>query len=278
MFLRYQDKISLQLSSILEQLSILDLERDQTRCLIEHSSAHEDTLRSHIPQEDNVGSHFHLGGVSTTAKGAYSSEFSETIGHQSIESRATTGRPRITKSSEPGSPSRKHRCLSWCNCSCHVIKNYHLPWLINFLLGELKIRYSDQQKGAGCHCLGSPKLHIIYQLPSLLAQRYVFIAMHYSYMAGPEFILRMPRRVSWSHLLWRYSINEDLSAIRKLYSEGLASPYDVDARGLNALMYVVKRDKPDIVQFMLNQGVDIEMPTKIGQTPRGLFLALFIRI
>ena len=206
-------------------------------------------MRSHTPQKDNIGSHFHLGEVSTTAKGGSSSELSETIGHQSIERPATTGRPRITKTCEPRSPSRKHRYLSWCKCSCHVIKNYRLPWPINFLLGELSIRYSDQQKGVGCHCLGSPKLHIIYQLPGLLAQRYVFIAMHYSYMAGPEFILRMPRVVPWSHLLWRYSINEDLSAIRRLYSEGLASPYDVDARGLNALMYVMRRDKPEIVHL-----------------------------
>ena len=107
-------------------------------------------------------------------------------------------------------------------------------------------------------------------MPKYIMSRYISMTMQYAASRGPELLLRMPRVASFSHLLWSYLNHGDLLAIRKLYAEGKASPYDVYTRGLNASIYSVGRNYPKPSQFLLEQGADPDLSNDTGRTPSNL--------
>ena len=81
--------------------------------------------------------------------------------------------------------------------------------------------------------------------------------------------------VSWSHPLWSYATNGDLLAIQKLFAEGKASPHDLDIRGSSALFYTGDRNHSRVVDFLLEQGVDLDHPNEIERTPSDLLWEYF---
>lgn len=88
-----------------------------------------------------------------------------------------------------------------------------------------------------------------------------------TYLDGPELILRVPRVLPWTHLLWRYSVCGDLIAIKRMYADRTASPYDVDPAGRNALLYASKQHSAKVAQFLLDQGTDGNQLDNIGRSP-----------
>ena len=108
---------------------------------------------------------------------------------------------------------------------------------------------------------------MVYQFPKYIMSRYISVFMQYSALSGPELLLRVPRMVSWSHLLWIYATNGELLAIQKLFAEGKASPFDLNPQGSSALYYTGKCDAWRLHEFLLQQGVDMHHPNELGRTP-----------
>ena len=57
----------------------------------------------------------------------------------------------------------------------------------------------------------------------------------------------------------------DLSAIGKMYMENLASPYDMNPNGGNALTYGFSQSNPEVVLFFLDHGVDYDHANQLGR-------------
>lgn len=162
------------------------------------------------------------------------------------------------------------KCQRNCSCMCHTNRSCKSPWALRALLGELNVQYNLPQARPVCKCKGTSSLKVTYQFPQFLLRRYIAFAMHQSSVAGPEFLLRLPRVMPWSHMLWRYSLNGNVQAIQKMYEDGLASPYDINLRGGNALDYACRFETCEVALFLLDQGADPSLKS-IARTPQRFF-------
>ncbi|KAL8775050.1 MAG: hypothetical protein Q9209_000529 [Squamulea sp. 1 TL-2023] len=63
----------------------------------------------------------------------------------------------------------------------------------------------------------------------------------------------------------------DIRAIQRLFSEGRASPYDVNPRGSNALICAATHGYLRMGQFLLQAGADAELTDSCGRKPVELF-------
>ena len=164
----------------------------------------------------------------------------------------------------------KQQCKPLCSCICHARCIIKSPWVLDSIIGKINVQYTGWRPPCNeFHCLRSPdsSFKMVYQLPKYIMSRYISVFMQYSALSGPEFLLRVPRIVSWSHLLWNYATNSDLLAIQKLFAEGKASPFDLNPQGSSALHYTGDRNNWRLHEFLLQQGVDTDHPNEVGRTP-----------
>ena len=93
-----------------------------------------------------------------------------------------------------------------------------------------------------------------------------------TYLDGPEFLLRVPRILPWTHQFWRYSIYGDLKAVQKMFADRVASPHDIDPAGRNALVHASKHRSTELAVFLLDQGADVSQLDSLGGTASERFL------
>lgn len=167
----------------------------------------------------------------------------------------------------------RQKCKALCSCVCHAHSIVRSPWILETIIGKISVQYAGRRPACNeFHCRRSSEysFNVVYQLPKYIMSRYISMTMQYAPLSGPEFLLRMPRMVSWSHLLWIYATNDDLLAIQNLFAEGKASPHDLNPQGSNALIYTVGRNNLRLCQFLLEQGADPDHPNDIGRTASDL--------
>ena len=172
----------------------------------------------------------------------------------------------VVKSDETAFQKR-YECRLGCNCACHVKWQFTSPYLIQSLLGELTIHWRSQKPMVRCNCSGHKGLAIIYRFPNFLLQRYFSMVLQTTLLDGPELLLRVPRVLPWTHLLWRYSVCGDLMAIKRMYADRIASPFDVDPAGRNVLLYASKQQNVEVTEFLLNQKADPDQADSLGRVP-----------
>ena len=163
----------------------------------------------------------------------------------------------------------KQQCNAFCSCICHTRSTGRSPWILDPIIGKLNVQFTGRRPPCSeFYCFRSPEtsFKVVYHFPNYLINRYVSMNMQYGRSSGPEFLLRVPRVVPWSHLLWNYAINGDLLAIRGLFAEGKASPYDLNPRGSSALYYTGNRDPLRLFRYFLEQGMDMDHPNEFGKT------------
>ena len=168
---------------------------------------------------------------------------------------------------KPSSFKKKYDCRPGCTCSCHITRGFNSPFFISTILGELSLEFRSQRAGVTCNCSGHQGVALIYRFPRYLLQRYISLIIQTTFLDGPEFLLRVPRVLPWTHLLWRYSVCGDLMAIRRMYADRLASPFDVDPAGRNALLYASKQESAEVAQFLLTEGVATDQLDGQGRPP-----------
>ena len=143
------------------------------------------------------------------------------------------------------------------------------PRILSILLGELNVHYTGRNSVCNmpyCHGSGDSSAVMIYQLPNFLMKRYITITLRLAALDGPQFSLRMPRIVEGSHLLWIHAATNNLTGIQKMFSDGTASPYDLDPQGSNALSFAVVHNDLKLVQFLLEQKAECNRPNQEGRT------------
>ena len=177
----------------------------------------------------------------------------------------------------PDTPSAgiKQQCKALCSCVCHTRSTVSSPRILDAIIGKMNVQCTGRPPSCNeFQCRRSTKLSfkVIYQLPKYIMSRYISLAMQYGPLGGPEFLLRIPRVVSWSHPLWQFAMNGEHLAIQRLFAEGKASPYDLNPQGSNVLYYTANSHNLRLNEFLLEQGVDIDHPNDIGMAPSDLLL------
>ena len=121
---------------------------------------------------------------------------------------------------------------------------------------------------AGFHAIAPSHLRsmCLTDCHNYLLHRYVSLAVQLNQIAGPEYLLRVPRILPPPHRSWHYSINGFIMAVQSMYSQGLASPYDINLKNGPAIFYAVKQETPEFAHFLLDQGVDFELSNNAGIT------------
>lgn len=132
-------------------------------------------------------------------------------------------------------------CKSWCSCCCHAQQSVRFPRVLKTMIGSLFIGYSGIPiLTAPCNekmCLkrSSPSMHVSYYFPTWFLSRVLNFTASFNAFKGPQLNLNVPRLVGWMHPLWRLAHSNHVASIQKLFVEGLASPFDVNAYGQSAL-------------------------------------------
>ena len=159
------------------------------------------------------------------------------------------------------------RCALWCSCVCHVRRSFSSPWVLETLIGRLNVSYAGPRPECNekkCRRTLTTSLAIIHHLPTYLMNRYVTLTVRSAPLDGLSFALRAPRVTAWSHLYWKYANKGDLTAIQRMYSQKRASPYDLNPRGSNALMYAANHTDYRISKFLIEQGADPNLANNTG--------------
>lgn len=135
----------------------------------------------------------------------------------------------------------KTGCMAWCSCSCHKTSSLRINKPNNLAVGSLALTFSgmpyitascDQR---ACALRSTPLVRLTIQFPKWLWNGYVSSSFAYNPLEGSQLNLRLPRAVGWSSRLWGYGTEGNVKGIQKLFSQGLASPWDVQGLGGSAL-------------------------------------------
>ena len=176
---------------------------------------------------------------------------------------------------DPPPATIKQKCKAICSCVCHTHSIVKSPRVLDAIIGKMNVQCTVRRPSCNefqCRRSTESSFKVIYRLPKYIMSRYISLVMQYGPLDGPEFLLRVPRVVSWSHLLWQYAMNGELFAIQRLFAEGKASPYDLNPQGSNVLYYTASSDYLRLNEFLLEQGVDIDHPNDSGIAPSDVFL------
>lgn len=133
------------------------------------------------------------------------------------------------------------------------------------IFGELRFQYNGQIKFP-CNCSKYSSFNVSYQFPQYLLHRCVSLEVRHNHIAGPEYLLRVPRVLPPSHPLWHYSIMGETIAVQNMYSQGLASPYHTNWEGKPTLFLAIDHETPELAHFWLDQGADCDLSNNAGAT------------
>ena len=184
------------------------------------------------------------------------------------EALVATQRPTTVR--EQFLDAKGQQCVVWCSCKCHAKQSFRSPWLISCFIGEFRIQYDGARPQCNerkCVRSSSVSYHLTYRFPRYLLDRYLLTTAHFHPTDGPRFSLRMPRVMPWSHMLWYYANTQQTEGIQNLFSEGKASPFDLNLQGASALMYAAEHSDTAMCQFLIQQGADPEAPDESGKPP-----------
>lgn len=148
------------------------------------------------------------------------------------------------------------------------------PWVLKSFLGNLvleQVTNGPLCNEHGCRQSAISSVKLTYHLPRFLMRRYLKFAVYHNPLDGPNISIGLPRSWKWQHKLFKYAVVGDVRAIQNLFSKGDASPYDVNPRGCNALIYAVAQGNPQFGRSLLQAGADPEFTDSNGRKPIELF-------
>lgn len=139
---------------------------------------------------------------------------------------------------------RRSQCEGWCSCSCHQVNYFRSPQGTESDFGSIFIGFSafplQRQRCTekNCQKQSIPTLRVTYHFPQWLIARMISFALSLTYMNGPQVSLHMPRVVNDNAAIFTLAVQGNLSGLKKLFKDGLASPYDVAANNGRTALHV----------------------------------------
>jgi hypothetical protein len=182
---------------------------------------------------------------------------------------------------------RRHSCEGFCSCDCHKLYRFNTPQSAYSLLGTLFVGYSGWPSWRRpcneplCQRQSIPSIALTYFFPPWLVARMLHVAFSLTYMNGPKVSLAMPRTIAGNSEIFTFAIRGDLGGIKSLFSQGLASPFDVcESNGRTALhvshrllkstegtlivgtKYAAGYNHREISKFLIDTGADTKLEDK----------------
>ena len=155
------------------------------------------------------------------------------------------------------------RCSGHCQCICHRYSKINTPSSLRQFLGVLFIGYTGFPRitspcnSRTCIRRASPAAMATYIFPNWFLARAMLLTITASFFEGPRLSLAFPRVVENGSLLFNYIEKGDIAGIKMLFSQQLASPFDMDyPGGYTALMVSSSLQEPNIhgrLRRVLNQ-------------------------
>ena len=130
------------------------------------------------------------------------------------------------------------QCSLWCSCTCHSRKTFSLSSHFGTLSGYVSGVSSLVHRCAehSCKCPSNPAGSIVYRFPDWFWDRLFTLTMKCTPVCGPEINIKFPR-VATPSKLFLVAMHGDTKGVQHLFSEGTATPWDVNERG-SSVLYV----------------------------------------
>ncbi|KAI1173300.1 ankyrin repeat-containing domain protein [Nemania sp. FL0916] len=166
------------------------------------------------------------------------------------------------------------QCDPGCPCRCHTKPSgYSTENLRNFL-GQLFVGYQGQPtttsscSHARCGRVRASVSATTYFFPYWwVAQRMLSMVAKLTALGGVEVTLSFPRAVPPAARIFRHAYLGDTDTIRDLFSMGLASPWDIDAKtGTTVLHYAVSSCNEKTIQYLLHKGANRNTKDATGRS------------
>lgn len=199
---------------------------------------------------------------------------------QEKSSKMTRRKPQVITSSESTQPMQVYAkksttsCTSWCSCACHA-KNF-LRVKQPKVVGSFSLAYSglpwvtagcDQKS---CRSRSVPSVAVTIHFPAWIWDRYLSTSFCYTNLRGPEMNIKIPQIVDGTSKIWGYGLRGNLHAIQELFSQGIASPWDVQAIGGSVLHYAADYGHWELCKFLAEQGATLDNEDDFNNTPTSL--------
>ena len=155
----------------------------------------------------------------------------------SIQETERTNSPTSLAKTIQNPASSINFCTAWCSCQCHKRRSLKTARFVENVVGALSVSWSgiptlakacDQH---ACRRRSAPAFNVTYRFPQALVQHIYSLSMSYETMCGADFRVRLPRIVDWTSPVWGPAIDGDVAAMRTLFEQGKASPWDVNPLG-----------------------------------------------
>lgn len=141
-----------------------------------------------------------------------------------------------TNSASIQKSQRYPTCLQKCRCICHNVRGGLIPGFGALIIHGL----SFPSRKPSCN-LRSYKdrfqlsIKVTYCLPAWIANRMISMWYSSSALHGPEFQIRVPRRLAPGNPVITALYQGDLQSLRQSVAQGHGSPHDVDEFGRSLL-------------------------------------------
>ena len=133
-------------------------------------------------------------------------------------------------------------CRPGCPCACHCRLEVQSPGMVGRFLGKLFVGYaglplvSRRCTTDACRRQQAPHVSIQYWFPLWFLAQILRLQLSYQPRFGPQIQLTTLRRVPDSAPCIAFAIAGNIEGLKALFTQGLASPYDVsESRGLSVL-------------------------------------------
>ena len=128
------------------------------------------------------------------------------------------------------------KCPLWCSCACHSPMTFSLLSRFGTVSGSLSSLPWLRRNCTEYSCKGPRYVFdsIVYQFPNWFWGRLIEVTMKSSPVCGPEINIRFHRAVMPSSL-YLFAFHGDTDKVKSLFTEGAASPWDVNNQGSSGL-------------------------------------------
>ncbi|KAF2689092.1 hypothetical protein K458DRAFT_399919 [Lentithecium fluviatile CBS 122367] len=159
----------------------------------------------------------------------------------------------------------KDTCSRNCPCQCHVRTKIESPRWLQGLIGTifcgyngsplLEMRPCDYSKCRRCE---PTSLSLTYIFPAWFLARALSVTMFWNSFAAPaaSMTVHVSNVIPLSSPIFGNIITGSHSGVTDIFSQRLASPFDVDPSGRSLLHWAMDQIQPNISQLLIQSGAD----------------------
>ncbi|KAG8159243.1 hypothetical protein KVR01_010904 [Diaporthe batatas] len=159
----------------------------------------------------------------------------------------------------------QYSCRPKCPCACHTQQRSVSPSFMKQALGQLFVGYAglpvlgNKCDALTCERSQIPSINVEYWFPlGFCWSQIIRLQFAYQTNIGPSFQISTLRRVPDSAQSVSFSLSGNIDGLKRLLSQGLASPRDVSStRGYSLLRWALYGQQYEMCKFLMNAGSQV---------------------